>query len=113
MEAFEVEVDNSSLTGESSLARRYKSDQPILIKANFWLELPNIILPAPRCARPGARRDLRHRHEFGDRQDRQSDTENSTRVEPAAKQLSGTVYAIAALAGSLALGFCSGWLVAG
>jgi sodium/potassium-transporting ATPase subunit alpha len=31
IEAFEVEVDNSSLTGESNPAHRYKSDHPILI----------------------------------------------------------------------------------
>jgi sodium/potassium-transporting ATPase subunit alpha len=43
-EAFEVEVDNSSLTGESSPARRYKSDQPILIHGKFrWIELPNVV----------------------------------------------------------------------
>ncbi|HZH83152.1 MAG TPA: cation-transporting P-type ATPase, partial [Phototrophicaceae bacterium] len=40
IEAFEVEVDNSSLTGESTAARRYKSDQPVLISGKFlWIEL--------------------------------------------------------------------------
>ena len=48
-EAFEVEVDNSSLTGESTPAHRYKSDQPILISGKFlWIELPNISLPGLR-----------------------------------------------------------------
>ena len=43
-EAFEVEVDNSSLTGEATPARRYKSDQPVLIPGKFlWIELPNIL----------------------------------------------------------------------
>lgn len=49
LEAFELEVDNSSLTGESSPARRYKSDQPVLISGKFlWIELPNAVLPVPR-----------------------------------------------------------------
>ena len=44
LEAIEVEVDNSSLTGESTPARRYKSDQPVLISGKFlWIELPNIV----------------------------------------------------------------------
>jgi magnesium-transporting ATPase (P-type) len=44
VEAFEVEVDNSSLTGESTPARRYKSDQPVLISGKFlWIELPNVV----------------------------------------------------------------------
>lgn len=56
LEAFEVEVDNSSLTGESTPARRYKSDQPILITGRFlWLELPNIIFAGTSLLRGRAR----------------------------------------------------------
>ena len=47
LEAYEVEVDNSSLTGESTPARRYKSDQPVLIWASFFgLSCPMSSSPA-------------------------------------------------------------------
>ena len=55
-EAFEVEVDNSSLTGESTPARRYKSDQPVLIAGKFlWIELPNILFAGTSLVRGRAR----------------------------------------------------------
>lgn len=56
LEAVEVEVDNSSLTGECTPAHRYKSDQPILISGQFlWLELPNVILAGTSLVRGRAR----------------------------------------------------------
>ncbi|XDD45811.1 HAD-IC family P-type ATPase [Leptospira sp. WS39.C2] len=44
IEAEDVEVDNSSLTGESTSARRYKSENEIVLEGKFlWLEMPNIL----------------------------------------------------------------------
>ncbi|MCW7482805.1 HAD-IC family P-type ATPase [Leptospira kanakyensis] len=44
IESEDVEVDNSSLTGESTSARRYKSDNEIVLEGKFlWLEMPNIL----------------------------------------------------------------------
>jgi len=56
IEAFEVQVDNSTLTGESTSAKRYKSDQPILIPGKFlWIELPNIVFAGTALLRGRAR----------------------------------------------------------
>jgi sodium/potassium-transporting ATPase subunit alpha len=115
-EAFEVEVDNSSLTGESRAARRYKSDQPILISGKFlWIELPNIIFAGTSLLRGRARAVV-----FGTGMNSEigkiANLTQEIRIEqsPLQKQLRGTVYAIAALAGSLGLSFLLlGWLVAG
>jgi len=116
LEAFEVEVDISSLTGESTPARRYKSDQPILITGKFlWLELPNIIFAGTSVLRGRARAMV-----FGTGMNTEigkiANLTQDIRVEqsPLQKQLRGTVYAIAALAGGLGLTFLiMGWLVAG
>ena len=116
LEAFEVEVDISSLTGESTPARRYKSDQPILITGKFlWLELPNIIFAGTSLLRGRARAMV-----FGTGMNTEigkiANLTQDIRVErsPLQKQLRGTVYAIAALAGGLGLTFLiMGWLVAG
>lgn len=44
IESEDVEVDNSSLTGESTSARRYKSESEIVLEGKFlWLEMPNIL----------------------------------------------------------------------
>lgn len=44
IESEDVEVDNSSLTGESTSTRRYKSDSEIVLEGKFlWLEMPNIL----------------------------------------------------------------------
>jgi sodium/potassium-transporting ATPase subunit alpha len=55
-EAFDVEVDNSTLTGESTSARRYKSDLPVLLEGAFlWIELPNIVFAGTAVLRGEAR----------------------------------------------------------
>ena len=116
VEAFEVEVDNSSLTGESTPARRYKSDQPILIPGKFlWLELPNVIFAGTSLLRGRARAVV-----FGTGMNTEigkiANLTQDIRAEqsPLQKQLHATVYAIAALAGGLGLAFLMlGWLVAG
>ncbi len=116
VEAFEVEVDNSSLTGESTAARRYKSDQPILIAGKFlWIELPNIVFAGTSLLRGRAKAVV-----FGTAMSSEigkiAHLTQGIEVEqsPLQKQLRGTVYAIAALAGGLGLLFLLlGWLVAG
>ncbi|HTN72624.1 MAG TPA: HAD-IC family P-type ATPase, partial [Methylomirabilota bacterium] len=115
-EAFEVEVDNSSLTGESSPARRYKSDQPVLISGKFlWIELPNILFAGTSLLRGRARAVV-----FGTGMNSEigkiANLTQAIQVEqsPLQAQLRGTVYAISALAGTLGLAFLLlGWLVAG
>jgi sodium/potassium-transporting ATPase subunit alpha len=116
VEAFEVEVDNSSLTGESHPARRYKSDQPVLISGKFlWLELPNVIFAGTSLLRGRGRAVV-----FGTGMNSEiGKIANLTEKiqpeqSPLQKQLRGTVYAIAALAGGLGLTFLFlGWLVGG
>ncbi len=116
LEAYEVEVDNSSLTGEASPARRYKSDQAILISGKFlWIELPNIIFAGSSLLRGRGRAVV-----FGTGMNSEIGKianltqEIQPELSPLQKQLRGTVYAITALAGSLGLGFLLlGWLVAG
>ncbi|HSF58660.1 MAG TPA: HAD-IC family P-type ATPase [Candidatus Binatia bacterium] len=115
-EAFEVEVDNSSLTGESTPAHRYKSDQPVLISGRFlWIELPNVVFAGTSLIRGRARAVV-----FGTGMNSEigkiANLTQQIQVEqsPLQKQLRTTVYAIAALAGSLGLAFLLlGWLVAG
>jgi sodium/potassium-transporting ATPase subunit alpha len=115
-EAFEVEVDNSSLTGEATPARRYKSDQPVLIAGKFlWIELPNILFAGTSLVRGRARAVV-----FGTAMNSEigkiANLTQEIEIEqsPLQKQLRATVYAIAGLAGGLGLAFLFlGWLVAG
>jgi sodium/potassium-transporting ATPase subunit alpha len=116
IEAFEVEVDNSSLTGESSPARRYKSDRPILVQGKFlWIELPNIVFAGTSLVRGRARAIVigtGMHSEIG----KIAGLTQAIRIEesPLQKQLKGTVFAVSALAGGLGLVFLLvGWLVAG
>ena len=116
LEAYEVEVDNSSLTGESTPARRYKSDQAILIEGPFlWIELPNAIFAGTSLLRGRARAVVfgtGEHSEIGKIANLTQDIEAT--ASPLQKQLRGTVYSIAILAGGLgALFLLLGWLLAG
>ncbi|MBK7977099.1 MAG: cation-transporting P-type ATPase [Deltaproteobacteria bacterium] len=52
VEAEGVEVESASLTGESTSARRYKSNQPILLHGKFvWIELPNVVFAGSALVR--------------------------------------------------------------
>ena len=116
IEAIEVEVDNSSLTGEATPSRRYKSDQAVLITGRFlWLELPNIIFAGTSLLRGRARAVV-----FGTGMNSEigkiAHLTQEIQIEqsPLQKQLRGTVYAIAALASALGLTLLYlGWWVAG
>jgi magnesium-transporting ATPase (P-type) len=116
IEALEVEVDNSTLTGESTSAKRYKSDQPLLIPGKFlWIELPNIVFAGTALVRGRARAVVfgtGMRSEIG----QIAGLTQQIRMEPSPlqKQLGGAVLIIAALAFTLGAAFLLlGWLVAG
>ncbi|HWP59621.1 MAG TPA: HAD-IC family P-type ATPase [Candidatus Acidoferrales bacterium] len=116
IEAFQVEVDNSSLTGESHPARRYKSDRAILIPGKFlWIELPNIVFAGTALVQGSARAVVigtGMHSEIG----KIAGLTQAIPIEdsPLQKQLRSTVLAIASLAGALGLAFLLlGWLVAG
>ncbi|MBI2359238.1 MAG: HAD-IC family P-type ATPase [Deltaproteobacteria bacterium] len=116
IEAYEVEVDHSTLTGESHPARRYKSDQPILLPGKFlWIELPNIVFAGTALVRGRARGVVvgtGMHSEIG----KIADLTQAIRVaeSPLQNQLRATVLAISALAGALGFSFLLlGWLVAG
>ena len=113
-EAFEVEVDNSSLTGESSPARRYKSDQPVLIAGKFlWIELPNILFAGTSLLRGRARAVI-----FGTAMSSEIGkianlTQEIERTESAAETTAGNRLRDYGAGGWLGLGFSVSWLVGG
>lgn len=116
VEAFEVEVDNSSLTGESTSAKRYKSDQPVLLEGKFlWIELPNIVFAGSTLIKGNARAVV-----FGTGMSSEigkiANLTLGIKAEPSPlqKQLRSTVFAISMLALGIGLAFLFlGWLVAG
>jgi sodium/potassium-transporting ATPase subunit alpha len=115
-EAFDVEVDNSTLTGESTSARRYKSDLPVLLEGSFlWIELPNIVFAGTAFLRGEARAVVfgtSMRTQVGEiaRLTQEIPTERS----PLTTELRRAVVTIALLASTLgALFLLLGWLVTG
>jgi magnesium-transporting ATPase (P-type)/mannitol/fructose-specific phosphotransferase system IIA component (Ntr-type) len=116
VDAFEIEVDNSSLTGESTPARRYKSDQPVLIPGHFlWIELPNIIFAGSSLLRGRGRAVIFGTGMYSEIGKIAGLTQAiEPEPSPLQKQLRGTVLSIAGLAGGLGIVFLLlGWLVAG
>jgi sodium/potassium-transporting ATPase subunit alpha len=116
IEAFQVEVDNSSLTGESTSAKRYKADQPVLVAGRFmWIEMPNIVFAGSSLLKGQARAIVfgtGMRTEIG----RIADLTQGIKAEesPLQKELRGTVLTISILAAFLGASFLFlGWLVAG
>jgi sodium/potassium-transporting ATPase subunit alpha len=115
-EAFEIEVDNSTLTGESISARRYKSDLPVLIEGSFlWIELPNIVFAGTAVLRGAGRAVV-----FGTSMQTQvGEIARLTQEIPAERsplqvELRRSVIVIALLASSLgALFLLFGWLAVG
>ena len=115
IEANEIEVDNSSLTGESTSSRRYKSDRPALLPGRFlWIELPNVVFAGSVLVRGAGRAVV-----FGTGMTSEVGkiahlTQSITsELSPLQKQIQGTVYSIALLAGGLGLAFLLlGWLAA-
>ncbi|AFM13134.1 HAD-IC family P-type ATPase [Turneriella parva] len=116
VDAYDVEVDNSSLTGESTSAKRYKSDQPVLIEGRFlWIELPNIVFAGSTLIR-GNGRAVVYATGMSTEIGKIADLTLGIKSEasPLQKQLRGTVFAIALLALTIGLTFLFlGWLVAG
>jgi sodium/potassium-transporting ATPase subunit alpha len=115
-EAFDVEVDNSTLTGESNSARRYKSDAPVLLEGSFlWIELPNIVFAGTAFLRGEARAVVfgtSMRTQVGEiaRLTQGIPTERS----PLQRELRSTVVTIGLLASTLGMGFLLlGWLGTG
>ncbi len=116
VDAYDVEVDNSSLTGESTSAKRYKSDQPVLLEGKFlWIELPNIVFAGSTLIR-GNGRAVVYATGMATEIGKIADLTLAIKSEPSPlqKQLRGTVFAIALLALTIGLTFLFlGWLVAG
>ncbi|HNN75824.1 MAG TPA: HAD-IC family P-type ATPase, partial [Leptospiraceae bacterium] len=116
IEAFEVEVDNSALTGESNSVRRYKTEQRIILPGKFlWIEMPNILFAGSALIRGSARAIV-----FGTGMTSEIGkiarlTQEIKKEEsPLQKQLKGTVYAIALLAFTLGAAFLAlGWVFGG
>lgn len=116
VEAYEVEVDNSALTGESNSVRRYKTDQAVIKEGKFlWIEMPNIVFAGSSLIRGNGKAIVfgtGMQSEIGKIAKLTQDIKSEK--SPLQKQLRTTVFAIAVLAFSLALVFLFlGWLVAG
>lgn len=116
IEAFEIEVDNSSLTGESTSAKRYKSDQPVLLEGKFlWIELPNIVFAGSTLIK-GSGRAVVFATGMATEIGKIANLTLAIKSEasPLQKELRRTVIAISLLAFSIGLTFLFlGWLVAG
>ncbi|GAB4424728.1 MAG: hypothetical protein OHK0011_05580 [Turneriella sp.] len=116
VEAFEIEVDNSSLTGESTSAKRYKSDQPVLLEGRFlWIELPNIVFAGSTLIK-GSGRAVVFATGMATEIGKIADLTLGIKSEasPLQKELRRTVIAISLLAFSIGLTFLFlGWLAAG
>jgi magnesium-transporting ATPase (P-type) len=116
IEAFDVEVDNSTLTGESTSARRYKSDQPVLLEGSFlWIELPNIVFAGTAFLKGEARAVV-----FGTRMQTQVGEiarltqEIPQEFSPLQRELRRAVVTIALLAATFGVVFLLlGWLATG
>jgi sodium/potassium-transporting ATPase subunit alpha len=116
VEAFEVEVDNSALTGEAHPARRYKSDRPVLVEGkSLWIEMPNIVFAGTALVRGQAKAVVigtGMRSEIG----KIVEMTQGIRLEPSPLQveLKRAVFVIAGLAAAFAVAFLLlGWLAAG
>lgn len=116
IEAFEVEVDNSSLTGESTSAKRYKSDQSVLLDGRFlWIEMPNIVFAGSSLVK-GQGKAVVFGTGMATEIGRIAGMTQSIKSEdsPLQKELRATVRTIAFLAGAIALLFLGlGWYFAG
>jgi sodium/potassium-transporting ATPase subunit alpha len=116
IEAYEIEVDHSSLTGESHPSRRYKSDRPVLLTGKFlWIELPNIVFAGTALVR-GAGKGVVIGTGMDSEIGKIAGLTQEIRPEesPLQKQLRAAVNAIALLAGALGFAFLLlGWSVAG
>jgi magnesium-transporting ATPase (P-type) len=115
-EAFDVEVDNSTLTGESTFARRYKSDAPVLIEGSFlWIELPNVVFAGTAVLKGQAKAVV-----FGTSMQTQVGEiarltqEIPEERSPLQKELRRAVFIIALLASTIGVSFLLlGWLATG
>jgi sodium/potassium-transporting ATPase subunit alpha len=116
IEADDVEVDNSSLTGESTSARRYKAEGEVLLEGKFlWLELPNILFAGSSILKGTAKAVVFGTGMYTEIGQIASITSVIKREEsPLQKQLKSTVFTISVLAFSIGLVFLFlGWMVAG
>ena len=116
VEAYEVEVDNSSLTGESTSAKRCKSDKEILVHGKFlWIELPNILFAGSSLIKGSVKAIV-----FGTGMNSEigqiAGLTQAIKVEasPLQKELNRTVIAISILAFGIGISFLFlGWFFAG
>ncbi len=116
VDSSEVEIDNSSLTGESTSSKRYKSDKEILLEGKFiWLEMPNILFAGTSLIKGQSTAAV-----FGTGMNTEIGqialltSEIQSEPSPLQKQLKSTVFAISMLALGIAVTFLFlGWMGAG